>query len=163
MAFFRSPSLWKFVAKESSGRYRAFATATSPKFGPSTVGAGARAGQQHNKYAITGEYAPIYIVGGMVVVAVAMAAHTAKQQLMHSPPVSVNKRRREMMAEVDDPDRAAASGDKFLSKSWIRKIAHIQDPKPSLQDAVKTDPYTRSRKSESLKTVGVNPKSRSGN
>lgn len=90
------------------------------------------------------EFAPIYMVLGMVVVAVSIGTHTAKQQLMHSPTVYLSKKRRESMPEVEDPDRVISSADKFVNKSFLRKVAHIQDNKPTLPDPVHPDPFTRS-------------------
>lgn len=89
------------------------------------------------------EFAPIYIVMGMVVGALTMGTHTAKQQLMHSPSVQVSKKRREMIPEVEDPDHSINAADKFLNKSFLRKIAHIQEDKRTLPDPVRANPYTR--------------------
>jgi hypothetical protein len=94
--------------------------------------------------AMKAEFAPIYMVMGMVVVAVSIATHTAKQQLMHSPTVHVSKKRRESLPEVEDPDGVLSSADKFVNKSFLRKVSHIQDSKPTLPDPVLPDPFTRS-------------------
>ncbi|KAI4367124.1 hypothetical protein MLD38_022895 [Melastoma candidum] len=101
------------------------------------------------------EFAPIYIVLGMVGVAVMMATHTAKQQLMHSPSVQVSKQRREMVHEVDNPEHSLNAADKFLNKSFLRKVAHIQEDKRTLPDPVRANPYTRARDAETLKSAGV--------
>lgn len=90
------------------------------------------------------EFTPIYVVLGLVVVAASIGTHTAKQQLMHSPTVHVSKKRRESMPEVEDPDRVISSADKFVNKSFLRKVAHIQDNKPTLPDPIRPDPFTRS-------------------
>lgn len=66
---------------------------------------------------------------GFVSIAVTIATHTAKQQLFHCPNVSVLKQRRKSMSEVDEPDIAVDSGDKFLSKSFLRKVGNIQEQK----------------------------------
>lgn len=83
------------------------------------------------------------VVGGMVVVAASMAIHTAKQQLRHSPAVHVNKRRRETIPEVEEPESVINSADKFLNKSFLRKVAHIQESPRTLPDPVRANPYTR--------------------
>ena len=89
------------------------------------------------------EFAPIYMVMGMVVVAVTIATHTAKQQLMHAPAVNINKKKRETMPEVDDPDGVISSADKFVNKSFLRKLAHIQDNNATLPDPARPNPFTR--------------------
>ncbi|KAL6003538.1 hypothetical protein ACLOJK_023770 [Asimina triloba] len=78
-----------------------------------------------------GEMVPIAIVAGMVVVAIAIGAHTAKQQLLHSPSVHITKKKRETMPELVDPDATAVSGGKFIGKSFLRKVAQIQEPDPA--------------------------------
>ena len=89
------------------------------------------------------EYAPIAIVGGMVAVALAIATHTAKQQLLHSPTVHVNKKKRETMPEVENPHQTLASASKFIDKSFLRNIAHIQENKTTLHDPTRPNPFTR--------------------
>lgn len=98
----------------------------------------------HNlRYAVAGEYAPIYVMAGMVTAAVAMAVHTMKQQLVHSPGVSVKKKRRESVVEVDDPDMAVADASKFLKKSFLRKVAHIQEHNRTLPDPTRANALTK--------------------
>ncbi|RRT74070.1 hypothetical protein B296_00013355 [Ensete ventricosum] len=74
-----------------------------------------------------GEYTPIAVVFGMVVAALAIGAHTAKQQLVHSPGVWVNKKKRESIPEVEMLDQVAGQAGRFVDKSFLRKVAHIQD------------------------------------
>ncbi|KAL7603174.1 uncharacterized protein LOC128133432 [Lactuca sativa] len=69
---------------------------------------------------------PIYILLGFTGGAVFLAVRSVTMQLFHHPGVQVNKTNRSMMPEVDSPDSALASGDKFISKSVLRKVAHIQ-------------------------------------
>ncbi|GFP91724.1 hypothetical protein PHJA_001316400 [Phtheirospermum japonicum] len=71
--------------------------------------------------------AVIGIIGGMVSIACIIGIHTAKQQLLYSPSVQVTKKRRECIPEVDSPDAVMRSADKFMSKSFLRKVGHIQD------------------------------------
>lgn len=82
------------------------------------------------------------VVMGMVAVAMVFGTHTAKQQLMHNPSVHVSKKKRESMPEVDDPDSAIRSADKFVNKSFFRKVAHIQENKQVLPDPVRPNPFT---------------------
>ncbi|KAL9248403.1 hypothetical protein vseg_021728 [Gypsophila vaccaria] len=103
---------------------------------------------------LTASAAPIWIVGGMVMIASSIAIHTGKQQLLHSPSVHVSKRRRETVPEVDDPSRSVKHGGNFVDKSFLRKVAHIQDE--SKQTLPKKDPgsiYTRSREAETLDSI----------
>ncbi|KAG8648402.1 hypothetical protein MANES_09G173000v8 [Manihot esculenta] len=130
------------------GERRSFASATTPKFAQG-VGGVHSSRPAHNKYALTGEFAPVYIVMGMVVVAISIGVHTVKQQLVHSPAVNITKKRRGSMPEVDIPDAVTSNGNKFINKSFLRKVAHIQDDK-------RPDPFTRSRNAQTLSTVGVN-------
>ncbi|KAL5755832.1 hypothetical protein ACOSP7_020265 [Xanthoceras sorbifolium] len=125
---------------------RSFATSNS-----------AHANHSYSKYAVTGEFAPVYMVLGMVTVALTIGTHTAKQQLVHGPNVSVSKKKRRSVSEVEDPDRAVNSSDKFLNKSFLRKVAHIQEHNRVLPDPVRADPFTMPRKAETLKAVGVDP------
>ncbi|XP_010553498.1 PREDICTED: uncharacterized protein LOC104823574 [Tarenaya hassleriana] len=144
---FRITSQLRSVGNQLAGGRR-FATAVT-----------GNAKSAYNKFSVTGEFAPIAVVGGLTFIAVAMAGHSCKQQLAHSPTVSARKRRREAMAEVDDPDRVIESADKFITKSWLRKIGQIQDKsKAVLSDPTRPDPYTTPRNAETLKSVGVKPR-----
>ena len=90
------------------------------------------------------ELAPLYVLLGMVGAGVIIGIHTVKQQLMHSPTVRVNKKRRVSLPEIEDPELIINNSDKFLNKSFLRKVAHIQDRKPALPDPTRADPYARS-------------------
>lgn len=85
----------------------------------------------------------MYIVCGMVGVALMFASHTAYQQLARSPTVHVNKKRRESLPEVYDPDRTIDSADKFINGSFFRKITNIQESNPTVHDPVHPNPFTR--------------------
>ncbi|THU43945.1 hypothetical protein C4D60_Mb02t02200 [Musa balbisiana] len=45
------------------------------------------------------EFTPIGVMLGLVLMALTIGAHTAKQQLVHSPGARVSKKKREMMSE----------------------------------------------------------------
>ncbi|KAK4836515.1 hypothetical protein QYF36_024149 [Acer negundo] len=122
-----------------------------------TSNAAANTNRSYNKYAVTGEFAPVCMVLGVLTVALTIGTHTAKQQLVHCPNVSVSKKKRKSLSEVEDPDRAINSSDKFLNKSFLRKVANIQEHNRVLPDSGRPDPFTVPRKAETLKTVGVNP------
>ncbi|KAI3497653.1 hypothetical protein L2E82_13415 [Cichorium intybus] len=134
---------------------------------------------------------PIYILLGFTGGAVFLAVRSVTMQLFHHPGVQVNKTNRSMMPEVDSPDSALASGDKFISKSVLRKVAHIQKrddavPMDGTANIYKTrfvcdlsliQPFLaffidysyldklfarRSSDSTNLKTVGVEPRANRG-
>lgn len=92
--------------------------------------------------AIKGDFAPVVVVLGTILVAVSIGVHTAKQQLVYSPSVRVNKKRRESVPEVDDPDHVVGGSEKFIDKSFLRKVAHIQDHH-IVSDPARLNPYTR--------------------
>ncbi|KAF8100936.1 hypothetical protein N665_0213s0001 [Sinapis alba] len=144
---FRIASQLRSTGKQI-GASRPFATA---------VADGAK--QTYNKFSVTGEFAPVAIIGGFVALAVAMAGHSLKQQLMHAPGVSTRKNRRAAVAEVDDPDNCVSSADKYINKSWLRKVGQIQDKSSAiLSDPTRPNPFTTPRNAETLKSVGVAPK-----
>ncbi|KAK7366566.1 hypothetical protein VNO80_08559 [Phaseolus coccineus] len=145
-----------------SGR-RAFTSPTTPKLKPMSPAINAGHHDAHSisrMSTIKAEFAPVYIVGGFVCVAVAIGSHTAYQQLVRSPTVHVNKNRRETLPEVSDPDRTLNSATKFIDGSFLRKVSHIQENKATLNDTVHPNPFTRPRTVETLKTVGVEPSRR---
>ena len=53
--------------------------------------------------------------------------HCAKQQLLYAPNVFVSKKKRETFPEVCDPDYVVDEADKFKTKSFFRRIAHVQE------------------------------------
>lgn len=82
---------------------------------------------EERKVKVKGEYVPVYVALGMIIMSMTFAIHTAKQQLMHSPGVYVKKSKRETLPEVVNPDEVADHADKFIRNSFFRKVAHIQD------------------------------------
>ncbi|KAF5726619.1 putative Ribosome biogenesis protein NEP1-like [Tripterygium wilfordii] len=84
----------------------------------------------------------------MLVVALSNGGHTAKQQLVHSPSVYVSKKRRESFPEVADHDRSLAKADKFVNKTFLRKVGHIQERNPVFPNTFGTsrpDPFARNQ------------------
>ncbi|KAK4593039.1 hypothetical protein RGQ29_017259 [Quercus rubra] len=154
---FRGNSYWKSMLIRQLGGNRSFATSTAPKFAPTTVDAAHADNSLSSRLGLKFELAPLYVLFGMVGVGVTIGIHTMKQQLMHSPTVRVNKKRRVSVLEVEDPEVIINNSDKFVKKSFLRKVAQIQDRKPVLPDPTGANPYTRPRTAETLKTVGVNP------
>ncbi|XP_031268075.1 uncharacterized protein LOC116126529 [Pistacia vera] len=153
----RATGYWRSMLNRLGGNHP-FATSTTPKMKQFAQSAGsAQANQSYNKFAMTGEFAPVYMVLGMLVVALTIGTHTAKQQLAHCPNVSVSKKKRRSISEVEEPDHAVSSADRFVNKSFLRKVAHIQDNKQNLPSPTRPNPFTSPRNVETLKTAGANP------
>ncbi|KAM0866644.1 hypothetical protein ACQ4PT_042493 [Festuca glaucescens] len=123
----------------------------------STAAAHADGGAARAKAKPVGDYVPIYVVLGMIGLSVTLGLHTARQQLAHAPNVRLDKRKRETVAEVADPDLALNDAERFVGSSVFRKVAHVQDDR-SLTAGV-ADPVTDypARKAVTLKDVGVDP------
>ncbi|RDY12712.1 hypothetical protein CR513_02450, partial [Mucuna pruriens] len=147
------------LMKVGGGR-RSFTSPTSPKLKPMAIDADGDSRSRSRVSTLKAELAPVYIVGGMVCVALAIGSHTAFQQLARSPTVHVNKKRRESVPEVSDPDRTIDSASKFIDGSFFRKLSLVQENKATLHDPVHPNPFTRPRTAETLKTVGVEPSRR---
>ncbi|XP_061354601.1 uncharacterized protein LOC133299175 [Gastrolobium bilobum] len=158
---FRAAKNWQLTLTQLGGAgRRSFATSTIPKLKPMSPVIDAAHHDAHSTSRMStlkAELAPVYIVCGMVGVALAIGTHTAFQQLTRSPTVHVNKKRRESMPEVYDPDRTINSANKFINGSFFRKVSHIQENKATLHDPVHPNPFTRPRTAETLKTVGIEP------
>lgn len=134
------------------GANRSFATSTTPKMKHFAQTAdAAHANHSYSKFSATGEFAPIYVVLGLLAVAVTIGTHTIKQQLAHSPSVSLSKKKRSSFSEVEDPESAVNSSDKFVNKSFLRKVAHIQDDNRVLPDTARPDHFTRAGNAHTLK------------
>ncbi|KAK6920429.1 Pentatricopeptide repeat [Dillenia turbinata] len=112
------------------------------------------------KELLKGDYVPVFVALGMIVVSVSFGLHTAKQQLKHCPGVWVRKDKRETLPEVVEPDLVEEKAQCFIDRSFFRKVAHIQDS--SLHNAVpnpiRGDPFVSKPRAESLKSVGIDPK-----
>ncbi|MFS7890432.1 putative NADH-ubiquinone reductase complex 1 MLRQ subunit [Helianthus anomalus] len=109
---------WRSVSRCSQ---QASISSTSSKYGPNT-----NTSTTANKLKSSADMFPIYILLGFTGGAVFLAVRSVTQQLFHHPGVQVNKTNRSMMPEVDTPDIALASGDKFMNRSVLRKVGHIQ-------------------------------------
>ncbi|KAJ8633996.1 hypothetical protein MRB53_027332 [Persea americana] len=107
---------------------------------------------------IKGEMVPVYMTAIMVVIVFAIAGHTAKQQMVHAPSVHFNKKRRGTMPEVELPDSVASNGQKFISKSFLRKVAHLKDREDVISNPIEGNLIKSPKNVESVKSVGVSPK-----
>ncbi|KAK8970584.1 hypothetical protein KSP40_PGU011790 [Platanthera guangdongensis] len=74
-----------------------------------------------------GEFVPVYVALGMILVSASLGAHTIYTQLSYNPSVRLNKKRRETVLEVEDPERVAEEGVGYINHSIFRKVAHKQD------------------------------------
>lgn len=113
-----------------------------------------------------GDMVPVCVALGMIAVSTSLGIYTALHELKDSPQVRVNKKRRETLPEVVEPDRVLNEADNFISHSLFRKVAHVHVKDKLLDDH---DP-TRGRgdhmlahnhkilKAETLESVGVNPR-----
>ncbi|XP_073007550.1 uncharacterized protein [Typha latifolia] len=147
------------MASRAANYMRSLANANTRRFATSMVDdiAGHRLASSKPR----GEYVPVYVALGLILLSASLGLHTATQQLAYSPSVLVSKKKRETVPEVVDPDWAVRESELFVNKSIFRKVAHLQD-----FDAVRagvSDP-TRAPasgqlplKTETLKSVGVEP------
>lgn len=99
----------------AQGYWRSFSTAALHPDGP------ARARKPK------GDYVPVYVALGLIALSVSLGLSTARQQLAHAPNVWVNKKKREAVPEVADPDVALDDAERFVGGSLFRKVAHVQD------------------------------------
>ncbi|KAL7197219.1 hypothetical protein ACSBR1_037103 [Camellia fascicularis] len=140
---------WRSIlVANGTGGARSFASSTTPKmkhFNPTADSVHSHHPPPKSRMAaLKGDFVPIAVVFGLVAVALAIGVHTAKQQLFHSPAVQISKKRRESIQEVEDPDYVMVDSNKFLNKSFLRKVAHIQDHDPTRTNPTRPNIYTRS-------------------
>lgn len=144
-----------------------YTTSTVPKikaYAPSAAGdygyANHQYQQRHGKSA-KGDFIPVYVAIGMIALSTGLGLHTAWQQLRNSPTVRVKKQRRETLPEVVEPDHVVEEADKYVKKSFFRKVAHVQDQsypdKTIIPDPIRRDAYAYQPRVETLKSVGVDP------
>lgn len=76
---------------------------------------------------IRGDFVPVYVALGMIMLSMSFGLNCAKQQLLYAPNVFVSKKKRETFPEVNDPDYVVDEADKFITKSFFRRIAHVQE------------------------------------
>ncbi|CAH9086277.1 unnamed protein product [Cuscuta epithymum] len=151
MAF--AATRWRSLINATVAPRRQFASSTAPKFAPEVVGS---ATGKAKSWLASGDAMPLWMMAGFVSVVLFMGVHTAKNQLIHSPSVQVKKKKRENLVEVDDPKTVVGSADKFVNKSFLRKVGQIQDPETRvLKDPNRRDPFTIPRKYESLDFAGA--------
>ncbi|XP_057472790.1 uncharacterized protein LOC130761323 [Actinidia eriantha] len=158
---FRTPSYLKSVVSRLGGKSsNTFATRTAPKskaYAPALeLGLRQDATKPHP---VTGDFVPVFVAVGMMVMSASLGLYTGLHQLSRAPNVFVRKSRRETMAEVVEPDHVVEDADKFIKKSFFRKVAHIQaPPEPLVPIHQPCEILTRPPRADTLKSVGVDPK-----
>ncbi|XP_030548480.2 uncharacterized protein LOC115753802 [Rhodamnia argentea] len=160
---FRSPGHLYSMLRRARGvsAGTSYATATAPKlkaYAPSAAGDIGRAERRAGKP--WGEYVPVCVAVGMILLSVTLGLHTAKQHIMYSPMVRVNKSRRETVPEVVEPERVVEESENFLTRSFFRKLAHVQDivtGEAVDPDPIRKDAFAHRPKAETLRSVSVKP------
>ncbi|OMO94779.1 hypothetical protein CCACVL1_05836 [Corchorus capsularis] len=143
-----------------------YATSTQPKMKSYSPAADFGYGQDHSKTPkkVRGDFVAVYVAIGFITLSVSLGIHTAMQELKNVPNVRVNKKRRETLPEVEDPDRVLDESEKFVKQSFFRKVAHVQENDhdyATMQDSGHADFFAvMPKKAETLKSVGVDPKFR---
>lgn len=74
-----------------------------------------------------GDFVPVYVSLGLIALSVGFGLHTATHQLTRAPNVFLKKSRRETIPEVTEPEEVVDKADKFIRKSFFRRVAHVQD------------------------------------
>lgn len=100
------------------------------------------------------DFVPVYVVVGMIALSATFGLYTAKHQMMYSPDVRVKKKHRETLPEVEDPDKVVGDAEKYLKKSFFRKVAHVQDSGygDNIRDPVRKDAFAYKPKADTFKS-----------
>ncbi|KAE8659903.1 Calnexin precursor family protein [Hibiscus syriacus] len=158
---FRSTGFLKQLTNHLRGK-ATYATSTPPKLKPYAPTADFGHSQPEKK--VKGDLVAAYVAVGMIAVSTSLGLFTVVQELKNSPNVRLNKKRRESLPEVEEPERVLDEADKFVKQSLFRKVAHIQksDDEYAIDDPTRADMFAYSPKSraETLESVGVDPKFR---
>jgi len=82
------------------------------------------------------DFVPIYTIFGMTLMALLMGSLTMKQQLLHSPNVVVDKKKRKSMPEVKDPEFALQKSEDFRKNSFFRRVGKTTDRETHLSKSM---------------------------
>ncbi|XP_027343618.1 uncharacterized protein LOC113856133 [Abrus precatorius] len=165
MVFKPTTGNWLAMLRNGFGGSKvAYTTSTAPKmkaYAPAAdYGNVNQQYQQHGKSA-KGDFVSVYVAIGMITLSTGLGLHTAWQQLWNSPTVRVKKQRRETLPEVVEPEHVAEESEKFVKKSFFRKVAHVQERSypdhHHIPNSVRKDAYANTPRIETLKSVGVDP------
>ncbi|KAK9044994.1 hypothetical protein V6N11_058884 [Hibiscus sabdariffa] len=160
---FRSTACLKQLTNHLRGK-ATYATSTPPKL--KSYAPAADFGHPGSPKKVKGDFVAVYIAVGMIALSTSLGLFTAVQQLKNSPHVRLNKKRRESLPEVEEPERVLDEADKFVKQSFFRKVAHVQksDDDYAIDDPTRADMFAVADKptyrAETLKSVGVDPKFR---
>lgn len=143
-------------------KLRTYTTATTPKSKAYSPAATEYGGQRTatTSTATKGDFIPVYVSIGLISLSVSLGVYTAYHHLHENPSVRVNKKTRETVPEIEDPDRVLNEADRFANKSWFRKVAHVQefDKQDVIPDPIRKDQFAHKPRAVTLKDVGVDPK-----
>ncbi|KAK7318356.1 hypothetical protein RJT34_03055 [Clitoria ternatea] len=136
-----------------------YATSTIPKmksYAPAADYGYVQQQQRGNGKSAKKDFVPVYVAIGMIALSTGLGVHTMWNHLRNSPGVYVKKQRRESLPEVFEPEHVAEDAQRFINKSFFRKVAHVQDRSYPDHDHIPS-PYAYTPRVESLKSVGVDP------
>ncbi|VVB13564.1 unnamed protein product, partial [Arabis nemorensis] len=144
-------------------RLRAYTTATTPRskaYSPAATEYGGQRPSTTTTASTKGDFIPVYVSIGMISLSVSFGLYTAYHHLHENPSVRVKKKTREIVPEVEDPDKVLNEADRFANRSWFRKIAHVQefDKQDVIDDPIRKDQFAHKPRALTLKDVGVDPK-----
>ncbi|KAK8536545.1 hypothetical protein V6N13_000198 [Hibiscus sabdariffa] len=158
---FRSTGCLKQLTHHLRGK-ATYATSTPPKlksYAPTADFVGVKSPKK-----VKGDFVAVYIAVGMIALSTSLGLFTAMQQLKNSPHVRLNKKRRESLPEVEEPERVLDEADKLVKQSFFRKVAHVQksDDDYAIDDPTRADMFAdrTTYRAVTLKSVGVDPKFR---
>lgn len=158
---FRSTSIWKRMVSGlggGGGGRATYATSTSPKLKAFAPTADFAHDGSTSSVAGKGDFVPVYVAFGMITLSMGLGIYTATQHLVNDPTVRVNKKRRETIPEVVEPERVVNEAERFFKKSCFRKVAHIQEFNHVIPDTIRKDIYAYRPRVETLQSVGIDPK-----
>ncbi|EOA21707.1 hypothetical protein CARUB_v10002143mg [Capsella rubella] len=149
--------------KSMMQRLRTYATAATPRSNKAYSTVATEYGGQRSSTTTTAtkaDFTPVYVSIGMISLSVSFGLYTAYLHLHENPSVRVNKKTRETVPEIEDPDRVLDEADRFANRSWFRKIAHVQefDKQDVISDPIRKDQFAHKPRALTLKDVGVDPK-----
>ncbi|KAF3777224.1 hypothetical protein EJ110_NYTH46301 [Nymphaea thermarum] len=142
-------------AEPTVRKMSSYAIATANPGGEHTHGQ-----KKQGRVEMRGDYVPVAVALGLIVLSASLGIYTATHQLAHAPNVYVSKKKRETVPEVKEPDYAVRKAEDFVSKSVFRRIAHVQEPKRDrvVPDTIRGDPVTVFRDSPISSDAGLNLK-----
>lgn len=114
--------------------------------------------------ALKPDFIPVYTLLGMCILAVVLGSINMKQQLLHSPNVVVDKKKRKTIPELKYPDDVVKKSEDFVNKSFFRRVAGITKKDSEYPKLMPWTLQHRKEKSgetqipvDTLKSVGIDP------